>query len=64
MLEVKNELSAEAVLQSIMTVTDFHLVGGDSGTDQKRREEENQHEWTYKRKDEELHFPLALSKHV
>ena len=28
MLEVNNEVSAEAVSQSVMTVTDFHL-GGD-----------------------------------
>lgn len=64
MLEVNNELSAEAVLQSIMMVTDFHLVGEDSGLHQKHWEEEKQHEWMYKRKGEELHFPLALSKHV
>lgn len=29
MLEVNNEVSAEAVSQSVMTVTDFHLGGGD-----------------------------------
>lgn len=28
MLEVNNEVSAEAVSQSVMTVTDFHLGGG------------------------------------
>lgn len=27
-LEVNNEVSAEAVSQSVMTVTDFHLGGG------------------------------------
>lgn len=27
MLEVNNEVSAEAVFQSVMTVTDFHLEG-------------------------------------
>lgn len=27
MLEVNNEVSAEAVSQSVMTVTDFHLEG-------------------------------------
>lgn len=28
MLEVNNEVSAEAVSQSLKTVTDFHLGGG------------------------------------
>lgn len=28
-LEVNNEVSVEAVSQSVMTVTDFHLGGGD-----------------------------------
>lgn len=27
MLEVNNEVSAEAVSQSVMTITDFHLEG-------------------------------------
>lgn len=35
MLEVNNEVSAEAVFQSVMTVTDFHL--GDWGARGKGR---------------------------
>lgn len=43
MLEVSNELSAGEVLQSIISITDFHLVGGGGGsrTYKKRQQYEN-----------------------
>ena len=64
MLEVNNEVSAEAVSQSVMTVTDFHLGGGfqeniqNEGSRSWHEEKSRSSAWNG------LHFLPCICKHV